>query len=1417
MKIGAYLRNVLISVLVGAGLLVLWLHFTGAVRASQSPVQVAALLLAPRSVEFTPQPQDGRQEVNAAAAPLNPGPDLIIQSIKITPAYPNPGQDVDIEIVTKNIGDAPAVPPSQLCIVSHLYVDPPGEPALDTPDTYYAAYCFSLGAGKSFVLTKRGYKFTTPGCDHTIWAWVDRDQVIIEDNELNNKISIPVCVGMTPTPTPTWTPTPTATATPTRTPTPCVPDAYEAGGDNTCAGASPITVDSVHQMHNLCPVGDEDWVRFIAQQGITYTLSTVNVGADGDTALELYGQCAQPTPEAASDPAFGNGVDLVFEAPESGTYYLKVKHHNATYGAAANYELFVNPSTTCQGDAQEADDSCATARDITVGATPVARQFCKPADADWVKFTAASGATYRVEATPVGADARPNFQVYNQCGYAAALSEGQTTSWTASSNGTYYVKITNQDPNAFGATTRYNAMVRMTACGPDAYEQNNDKTHATTITPGGAEQIHDICPADDQDWVKFTATAGQLYTIETYELGADGDTKICLFNTDGTTQVACDDDSGGGLASRLRWTASSAGTYYLRVKHTVNSVSGPTTSYHLAISLGDPLDSFEPDNSSAQATIITTDGTPQPHNFTPNADQDWVKFAVDSTTLPYTIQTDKLSGDSDTILRLIDANGVTELTSNDDYGGGERSLITYIFPTSGTYYAKVHHYRTNRSGLGTRYELSVIKNYQPPTPTPTPTVPAPPGATATPPASGIKTLIVTNRERLAALYGETKTQNVMDRLALLASDTRVRGLILQAQNDAAAATAYTLWNSTPISTTLANNTASAVRNMILAALNTNPGVEYIVLVGNDRVVPFRRTPDRTTFPENTYQASVTGNTSIWAACRDKMSLTDDYYADRTPYIVSGQEVYVPDFAMGRLPEGADEIVAFIDNYLAQGIINLQRVLVTGADFVVDTAQTVSNTIASDLGPGGTIDGSLQGNWWTAIALQNLQLQTSPAFNVQFINGHASHHLQIAPNGGGVSDSAISSSAVNDLNRALVVTLGCHSGLNDITPTGAPGGALDLAQAFFKRGANYIANTGYGWGSDQGLGWSERLVKNYVGALTQGGSTTIGKAILAAKQKYWNEAPTFDAFDEKILMESTLYGLPHFQLISGGLLGPDDPFPSVVITSSLPLDGGPVRVGGLNFSLQGALGALDEHQTTAGTYFGINGNTDVVAGQPMQPGFYSDVTRPLVGRVHGVILDSAHYTDMDSVNPVIAKPSNEWENDWVEPTFTDEGWFPARPLSLQNITAGRDFTDMVRAQLGQYNGQTGEQRLYDGMTLATYYSNSPDWTPPEITYVGERMEPSGHLATVKVEASDLSGLLGGKVTYTQGDGQWHSVDLAFDPARAKWLAQIPASPSTRYFVQMADNAGNVTVADNKGRYYDIALPPNQLYLPLLSKR
>jgi hypothetical protein len=49
---------------------------------------------------------------------------------------------------------------------------------------------------------------------------------------------------------------------------------------------------------------------------------------------------------------------------------------------------------------------------------------------------------------------------------------------------------------------------------------------------------------------------------------------------------------------------------------------------------------------------------------------------------------------------------------------------------------------------------------------------------------------------------------------------------------------------------------------------------------------------------------------------------------------------------------------------------------------------------------------------------------------------------------------------------------------------------------------------------------------------------------------------------------------------------------------------------------------------------------------------------------------------------------------------------------------------------------------------------------------------------------------------------------------KWTAEIPSAPHTLYFAQVIDKAGNVSVADNKGRYYELS--GYEIYLPVALK-
>ena len=91
-KEGACRRYILFGLLMSAVSMALGLHFAAATRAGQNPARVA------------PRP----------ALPLSPGPDLIIESVRIVPTYPNPGEPVDIEVVIKNVGDAKAQPVGDL-------------------------------------------------------------------------------------------------------------------------------------------------------------------------------------------------------------------------------------------------------------------------------------------------------------------------------------------------------------------------------------------------------------------------------------------------------------------------------------------------------------------------------------------------------------------------------------------------------------------------------------------------------------------------------------------------------------------------------------------------------------------------------------------------------------------------------------------------------------------------------------------------------------------------------------------------------------------------------------------------------------------------------------------------------------------------------------------------------------------------------------------------------------------------------------------------------------------------------------------------------------------------------------------------------------------------------------------------------
>jgi PKD repeat protein len=117
---------------------------------------------------------------------------------------------------------------------------------------------------------------------------------------------------------------------------------------------------------------------------------------------------------------------------------------------------------------------------------------------------------------------------------------------------------------------------------PDGYEVDDASAQAKELALDVA-QHHNFDHPEDEDWLWFTAQEGISYTVETFGLALATDTYLALYDTDGTTLLAANDDHDGSLASRIEWQAPAAGSYYLVVKHWNPNAGGCATSYDIVL------------------------------------------------------------------------------------------------------------------------------------------------------------------------------------------------------------------------------------------------------------------------------------------------------------------------------------------------------------------------------------------------------------------------------------------------------------------------------------------------------------------------------------------------------------------------------------------------------------------------------------------------------------------------------------------------------------------------------------------------------------------------------------------------------------------------------------------------------------------
>ena len=618
--------------------------------------------------------------------------------------------------------------------------------------------------------------------------------------------------------------------------------------------------------------------------------------------------------------------------------------------------------------------------------------------------------------------------------------------------------------------------------------------------------------------------------------------------------------------------------------------------------------------------------------------------------------------------------------------------------------------------------------------------------------------------------------------------------------------------------------------------------------------------------------------------------------DQNPYVIRGDRF-------------DDEQIPLVR---ADPPVHTGSAMVTGYDFLSDQADQIAarlRTYGFSTVPTATHPlVVLNNNEWTSTRLADTwfsgQLdQFGENYNVQTkhqlmsLNAHFTHFDAIPAVGSTTFDAQrIYTPTLNlqgpyfrDTNHqrsidstSLVWSVGCHSGLS--ASDAAFGNAryqADFPQAVLKQGGNWIGNTGFGYGDSDLIGYSERLsdlftlmigrdVREPNGAYI---GASLGGSLARAKREYLKStgAGSFSVYDEKVLAQATLYGLPFIRVKvpnpvvakSRDQIGLYDP-PARKLPENAYLP--PVFTRVLTFTNEFtrpavAIGDIPDVRSTIEDSFApgqswiVAGIDQTLLGRPMLPVVPFDITLETGNdqrrTPRGVRLLSAQTMPaLNGINPhvttLITDTTFAAQQDDTPMTLI-ESWQPEVPYAQRSFRqqlpgGGVAVTDTLLVTPMQFravDSERGTLRRYRQMVFQVTYideSNSgaaawiADTTPPLISDVAlepvastTRSEYTGLRLSARVTDSGIASASGLAATayepvsalFTLDGENWRRVALR-PVGNDVFAAIIPRSAydtGALAIIEARDRAGNVATYTAKG-----ALAPSLslVYLPLMQR-
>jgi YVTN family beta-propeller protein len=396
---------------------------------------------------------------------------------------------------------------------------------------------------------------------------------------------------------------------------------------------------------------------------------------------------------------------------------------------------FTNPPVVvgaCE-DAYEPDNDYSTATTVTVPSF-TSHNFHISGDYDWVRFWGTEGITYTIQTMNLAisgtqqVDTEMALYWWDGSDLVQLAVDGSGPGlaslivWPSTTTGWYYVNVGHVEAawSFSGCDATYDLSIIRTGVPctttlviePETLLIDNTATMTATVVDCSGSPL-----------------AGQVITFSTTsDLGSGG-----------ISPITATTDANGQAVSYI----SSTITGLKLVTATAPNLVSGTDTVTFIVPEGCE-DNYEPDDSRAEATIVTPPGTTH-HNFHDDGDVDWVGF-WGTAGITYTIETLNLTTNPttkvDTELDLYswDGSTLTWLATHDDrdWPSDLSSIITWVVTTDGWYYVAAGRFTGSDYGCDTYYDLRIsgppahvylpiiLKNHPPPSPTPIPPPPSGP-------------------------------------------------------------------------------------------------------------------------------------------------------------------------------------------------------------------------------------------------------------------------------------------------------------------------------------------------------------------------------------------------------------------------------------------------------------------------------------------------------------------------------------------------------------------------------------------------------------------------------------------------------------------------------------------------------------------